>query len=340
IEISQIHREMKEALVSCQAIMDINKQLKQEDLSEKDVCLSANLSSRDIWESGITTYLDEIPFANIGKGEQSLIKTKLALKHKKARQATTLLLEEPENHLSYGKLHELLKYIDQNREGRQVIVSTHSSFVINKLGMENLIILARGSDSNKRHKMRLTDLKPGTISFFKRLPGYDTLRLILCKQAILVEGPSDELIVQKAYYRQCSNLPIEDGIDIISVGTSFLRFLEIAEKLDKKVIVVTDNDGDVDKVYKKYRDYPDLALYVDTNIKYNTLEPQIVFANKNDLDNLREILNLDERKYPDADSIVNYMSDNKTEVALKLFETETEFNIPNYISRAVGSNEV
>jgi len=37
-------------------------------------------------------------------------------------------------------------------------------------------------------------------------------------------------------------LPIEDGIDVISVGTSFLRFLELAEKVEKKIAVITDND--------------------------------------------------------------------------------------------------
>jgi len=45
--------------------------------------------------------------------------------------------------------------------------------------------------------------------------------MILCRKAILVEGPSDELIVQKAYSKQKDRLPIEDEVDVISVGTSF-----------------------------------------------------------------------------------------------------------------------
>lgn len=41
-------------------------------------------------------------------------------------------------------------------------------------------------------------------------------------QAILVEGDSDELIVQRAYMdSHRGKLPISDGIDIISVGISF-----------------------------------------------------------------------------------------------------------------------
>lgn len=52
--------------------------------------------------------------------------------------------------------------------------------------------------------------------FFKKISGYDTLRLILCKKAILVEGDSDELVVQKAYKSKNNNrLPIEDQIDVI-----------------------------------------------------------------------------------------------------------------------------
>ena len=37
------------------------------------------------------------------------------------------------------------------------------------------------------------------MNYFKKLPGYDTLRLVLAKRVILVEGPSDELVVQRAY---------------------------------------------------------------------------------------------------------------------------------------------
>ena len=77
------------------------------------------------------------------------------------------------------------------------------------------------------------------------------MRLILCQKAILVEGDSDELVVQKAYLNKYGKLPIHDGIDIISVGTSFLRFLEIAVKLNKPTIVVTDNDGNLEALEKK-----------------------------------------------------------------------------------------
>ena len=56
-----------------------------------------------------------------------------------------------------------------------------------------------------------------------KLPGYDTLRLILSSKTILVEGPSDELIVQKAYQKKYGKMPLADGVDVIAVGHLLLK---------------------------------------------------------------------------------------------------------------------
>ncbi|MFO1076057.1 MAG: TOPRIM nucleotidyl transferase/hydrolase domain-containing protein, partial [Geminicoccaceae bacterium] len=53
----------------------------------------------------------------------------------------------------------------------------------------------------------------------KRLPGHDTLRLILAKRSILVEGPSDELVVQAAFKKKHGKMPLEAGVDVISVNS-------------------------------------------------------------------------------------------------------------------------
>lgn len=65
------------------------------------------------------------------------------------------------------------------------------------LGLENLQII--GDDSQQPYCSPLAVLSQETLRLFKNLPGYDTLRLVLSRAAILVEGPSDELIVQLAY---------------------------------------------------------------------------------------------------------------------------------------------
>src|SRR5690554_6610408 len=99
-----------------------------------------------------------------------------------------------------------MKVISEQCLDQQVLISTHSSFVANKLGLENLILL------NNLKTSAFSDLSQDTLRFFKKLPGYNTLRIMLSKKVILVEGPSDELIVQKVYMQENDGrLPIEDG---------------------------------------------------------------------------------------------------------------------------------
>ena len=340
IKMSQAHRQLRDHFAMAPIIQEVNSNLAQRYISEKRVELSVDLSTKTAWETSLTTSLDGIPFNFAGKGEQCLVKTKLALSHKKAQEACVLLLEEPENHLSHSKLNKLIKDIKANNGEKQIIISTHSSFVANKLGLESLILINTDAHGQRR-EVRLRDLLPETNQFFEKLSGYDTLRLVLCKKAILVEGPSDELVVQKAYLKIKGRLPIEDEVDVISVGTSFLRFLEIAEKIKKPVAVVTDNDGDfyakITKKYAMYATSPTIKVYADPREGLPTLEPQIVAANTDRLDLLRDILGLEPAgEYPDETSISDYMKKNKTAVALKLFDTDADVNFPQYILEAIN----
>ncbi|MXS71916.1 AAA family ATPase [Flavobacteriaceae bacterium W22] len=344
VEISQAHRRMKESFMGEEAIKKINEKIKTASkISDKKVELSVELSSKNAWESSLMTYLEDIPFHYIGKGEQCLVKTKLALGHKKAKEANIILLEEPENHLSYSKLNQLISDIKNDSGEKQILISTHSSFVANKLGLEHLILL------NYKKTVKLNELSADTYKFFEKLSGYDTLRLILCKKAILVEGDSDELVVQKAFMlNNDGKLPIEKGVDVISVGTSFLRFLEIAEKIGTKVAVVTDNDGNVEAVKNKYKNYlddnvkQDIKICFDSDVEtgniqdfnYNTLEPKFLKANS------REALNkVFQTAYQSDDDLQKHMKANKTECALKIFETQETLNFPQYILDAIKTDQ-
>jgi predicted ATP-dependent endonuclease of OLD family len=245
-----------------------------------------------------------------------------------AAECHIFLIEEAENHLSFSNLNVLIKHISEKRADRQLLITTHSSFVLNKLGLESVLLFANGKT------LSLKSLKKETKDYFLKLPGYDTLRLILAKRAILVEGPSDELIVQKAFLMKYGRMPLETGTDVISVSSlAFKRFLDIAMVLDADVDVVTDNDGDIDKLKKKYEGYDSvgqIAVWYDEDVSYATLEPQLVKANGRDLVN--KILG---KSYANDDDLLKYMHDNKTECALKFFETTTAWNVPGYISNVV-----
>ena len=346
VEISQAHREMKEAFMNEESVQAINNKIKKNaNITDKDIKISVDLSTQNAWETSLMTYLDDIPFHYVGRGEQSIVKANLAMSHKKSQEANVILLEEPENHLSHSKLNELLEGISANLKEKQLIVSTHSSFVANKLGLDQLIFL------NNFKSTRLNELDPGTKDFFSKLAGYDTLRLILCKKVILVEGDSDELIVQKAYMiHNEDRLPIEDGIDVISVGTSFLRFLEIAERIGKDVVVVTDNDGDIEAVKKKYSKHlwgsskENIKICFDKKVRkaengdlppdfnYNTLEPNLL--RKNSRSRLNKIFGT---SHSTDEDLLKFMKANKTDCALKIFNTKRTIKFPRYILKAIGT---
>jgi putative ATP-dependent endonuclease of OLD family len=212
----------------------------------------------------------------VGKGEQNSVKIKLAMET--SAESHLFLIEEAENHLSFSNLNVLIKHIADRLNDRQLIITTHSGFVLNKLGLGSVLMFRDG------RAMTLNALQKETYEYFMKLPGYDTLRLILSRRAILVEGPSDELIVQKAYLMKYGKMPLEIGVDVISVSSlAFRRLLEIADLLSLEVDVVTYNDGDVAKLERKYKDYIShhtIDIEYDTNEDLRTLEPQLLNSSR------------------------------------------------------------
>jgi len=344
--IAQAHRNMRDGFISDEAIKAINNRISKEStIIDGKVSISVDLGTKNAWENSLVTQIDEIPFGYIGKGTQCVVKTELALTHKRAQDASIILLEEPESHLSYSKLNQLITAIEAKYSEKQIIISTHSSFVANKLNLNNIVLL------DNHETVKIKDL--ASANFFKKIAGYDTLRLMLCEKATLVEGDSDELVVQKAYMQQNGgHLPIQDGIDVISVGTSFLRFLEIVTCLKRPTAVVTDNDGDIEALERKYVDYLGdnqksfikicFDRTVDTGTlkigtaeyNYNTLEPNLLKANGRDLFN-----KIFGTKYASDDDLRKYMKQNKTECAMAIFDTTETIAFPDYILEAIKSDE-
>lgn len=342
--VSQAHRKMKDSFIENDSIKAINKRISTESsILDGTISLTVDLGTKNAWESSLVTQLDDVPFGYIGKGSQCLMKTELALTHKTSQNAQIILLEEPESHLSFTKLNQLIRSIEERYGNKQIVISTHSSFVANKLGLQNLLLL----DKNK--VVKITNLP--SADFFKKIAGYDTLRLILCKKAILVEGDSDELVVQKAYMvNNNGRLPIQDQIDVISVGTSFLRFLDIAVALNLKVAVVTDNDGNIDSLEKKYASYINkinIKICYDKIVdkgqlhignkpyNYNTLEPKLLKSNGNKLDLFNLILN---KQFKSIEELQEYMNKHKTQTALAIFDTKEVLSFPEYIMEAIKND--
>lgn len=335
--ITKAHRQIIDAYYNTNELATINKKIDENiSTSDRKISISPDRSSRSSWESILVANVNEIPFIHSGKGTQCIIQTKLSLNQRSSEKAGTILIEEPENHLSHSRLSGLIEMIQNEQKDKQIIITTHSSFVANKLGIENLILL------DNSVVVTFKSLSPDTFNFFRKLSGYDTLRFVLSRKSILVEGDSDELIVQRAYMDlHNKRLPIMDGIDVIKVGLAFERYLEIASVLNLNIAVVTDNDGHPDKLDKKFSKYQSrsgIKICYDHNIScgdladfnYNTLEPKMLENNSIELFN--KIFDTD---YADKQQLLNYMKRNKTKCALAIFDFPENITYPNYILEAI-----
>ncbi|WP_099022963.1 ATP-dependent nuclease [Mycolicibacterium palauense] len=331
-ELSRAYRDLKQTFTSNASISAINDILDKAkgEVSDKTFTLGIDVSQQSGWESGLVPHLDDLPFTLIGSGEQSTMKILLAI-NRRIEESHAILIEEPENHLSFATLNKLISKIEDKCRERQVIITTHNSYVINKLGIGKLILL------HEQQAAKMTDLPDTTQDYFMKLSGYDTLRLVLARETIIVEGPSDELVVQRAYMdTHDGRLPIHDGIDVLNArGLSSKRFLEIAAQLGKPVHVVTDNDGKPDAVDKKFEDfttYDNISIHRSDDAALPSLEDHIFALNG------REKMNriLGKSFSDDASALAHMKKDgNKTTGAVAIFGATEVVTMPEYILDAI-----
>ncbi len=323
------HRKSRQELTEG-TLAEINARLAKEhsSLHDRPIGLQMDQSARASWESGIVPQVDDIPFAMAGQGQQAAIKVALAMS-RTSGTSTFILIEEPENHLSHTSLTKLIARIEGlASDDQQLFVTTHSSFVLNRLGVDKLVLL------HDETPAKLEDLGEDTAAYFRKLAGYDTLRLVLARKLALVEGPSDTIALERAYKDATGRLPSEDGIDIISMGgLTFKRALELCACLDRQAVALQDNDdrsqaevlSEVDHLLVPGK----RIMLVSDPAKGKTLEPQM--CSVNDDKTLRRVLGITDRAKP-----VTWMTNNKTEWALRVLDASETIAFPDYITEAVG----
>lgn len=277
-------------------------------------------------ETDLTIKHDDIEIDNLGMGMQCFIRTTFALSKK--ANIDVVLLEEPENHLSYLNMKKLISQIAEETKS-QVFVATHSSYICSRLDLRRATLF--GSPDEK--PLRLNDVPEDTAEFFIKAPDNSLLQFIQSKKNILVEGDA-EFILMAAFYKNVTNDDIEQGmVSVISVGgTSFPRYLDVAKLLGNRVAVITDNDGDPDSArLERYKEYSSdrIKIFFDEDKERSTFEICVY----NDNVQICETLFAPGRK---TLTVQQYMLDNKSEVAFRLATSEPDrLSPPRYIKDAI-----
>lgn len=293
-----------------------------------DYSFSIKTDSNSNFQNDLTIIEDGVSIENKGKGRQCFIKADFALQQR-VKPLELVLLEEPENHLSQTNMKKLVQKI-YNANDTQLIIATHSDLICSKLDLRNATLLATETEE----KLLLTDLDNETAKFFIKSPNNNILELILSKKVILVEGDAEYILLEHLYKDVTGLHPSEDDVHIIPIGgTSFSRFLEVAQLLGIKTAVVRDNDKDyqhncVDR-YSAFLSNPNLKIFSETNNELYTFEISIYETNKDVCHQLFEEGRV-------SLSVKDYMLKNKTEAAFQLLDKKSsELVTPNYIENAI-----
>ena len=141
--------------------------------------LQMDQSSKADWKNGVTLRKDSLPLAQAGRGIQVEARTHLALRNSADKRV--LLMEEPENHLAHTTLTRLMSSVEDNLGDRQLFVTTHSAFVLNRLGLDRLALINNGGQP-----ANITKLSADTVRYFQKQSGVDTLRIVLAARKCVV----------------------------------------------------------------------------------------------------------------------------------------------------------
>ncbi|QCU89784.1 ATP-dependent nuclease [Thiomicrorhabdus sediminis] len=293
------------------------------------VKFSVKSNSKSNLNTDIALLQDSIPIDERGKGHQCFIKTEFALTRSNGEEAIhSLLLEEPENHLSHVNMKRLISKISQSHEN-QIIITTHNSLISTRLDLRNAILL----NSSSEQFLKLDDIDEDTAKFFMKAPDNNILEFVLSSKVILVEGDAEYILMEALYSKATGRTLDEDNIHVISVGgTSFKRYMTLASRLNIKVAVIRDNDGDYQKkCVDNYSDFvaENIIVFSDEDNSRYTFEVCLYQDNAAICDKLIEGNRVQK-------SALDWMLDNKAETAFKL--TDNYFNelvVPEYIQKAI-----
>lgn len=286
-----------------------------------------------VLETILSVYEGTIALENRGSGMESLIKTEIALE--KTNGLDVILMEEPENHLSFTTLRKMLHEISIKQKDSQIIVATHSNMIASRLNLNNVLWITESGMKS------LSKVDKNVAEFFVKADGNAFLQLLLSNKVFLVEGAT-EFLLFPYFYKQITGKKIEeDGISVISCnGISYKNYLEIAQKTGKKICVITDNDGKQSKI-DKAKDFNETTelqhIFLGTTTDDWTWEVCLYNLNKTELDEIIEVqTGADYLFYKeDYGQVLGKMLNNKVETAYKMLLSGKTFKVPQYIKDAI-----
>lgn len=190
-----------------------------------------------------------------------------------------LTLEEPEAHLCVSNERLFASFIHSiihSSSKTQLFISTHSSEFLNKLELKNITVVTEGNMFSL-----MSVAQEEELDYLARKPNLDFLKFLFSRNCILVEGPTEEMLIKS--YLSLQNNILHD-IEVISLHKGFTKMLDIWLKVNNmtshRIGIIRDYDNQP-AAEERHSDYNSNSnIYVTTTSEY-TLEPEFVSTGEN-----------------------------------------------------------
>jgi energy-coupling factor transporter ATP-binding protein EcfA2 len=187
-----------------------------------------------------------IGLEGLGTGHQSEVVLHLYTELGESMPGETVyLFEEPDNHLHPSSIRSVGDDLRKLSASSQVITTTHSPVLLNHVGFESIVAIGT---NDKRHTVRryfqpsLTN--PQIRALMARI-GMRATEPLLAKKTIVVEGPSDAVVLSHLHLLREGRSPDQCDLLLIPAGgkDELVKYCSLLQSLDVDWCAVLDNDA-------------------------------------------------------------------------------------------------
>jgi predicted ATP-dependent endonuclease of OLD family len=223
----------------------------------------------------------KIPVKNNGLGYNNLLFIALILAKMQmessnymgdnAKVFPVLAIEEPEAHLHPSMQSKFLKFLNSNKQARQIFITSHSTHITSAINLEGIVVLYENIEGNPAVGYPgkvFSDSKEDKDSkiYVQRFLDATKSNMLFADKLVFVEGLAEQLLIPSfAQYLDIEDSLVNDHIGIISVDSrTFKHFLKLYAydmtespyAINKKVVCITDADPTIKRSNKWISAFP------------------------------------------------------------------------------------